>query len=331
MTVAAARGRRGWAGPILQLLGSLLVLYLLLREVEPDELRDAIAMVDLRWLAAVLPIKALGVTLHELRLYLALRPWAQPPLSRVLGIGYCSGLVNTLLPLRGGDLLAVALLRLECRVSTVAALTAVAATSVLEMMVFGFTLLALLLVQGPAWATGAASLNLEDAARDMSILTAGATMGVAGLVILLRKLYKRHDERAPPATSLRSRIADAGRGLGVTSVGINLILALAQVGLFLTALLTLFHALGMAPVPALLAACLVQAGNSMAAAALPQTFGAGQAASTVLVLAAFGIAPPQALAMAVLIWATHQLTVFSLGSLPLLRRIGHLAKLRRRG
>ncbi len=324
MTVAAARGRRGWAGPILQLLGSLLVLYLLLREVEPDELRDAIAMVDLRWLAAVLPIKALGVTLHELRLYLALRPWAQPPLSRVLGIGYCSGLVNTLLPLRGGDLLAVALLRLECRVSTVAALTAVAATSVLEMMVFGFTLLALLLVQGPAWATGAASLNLEDAARDMSILT-------AGLVILLRKLYKRHDERAPPATSLRSRIADAGRGLGVTSVGINLILALAQVGLFLTALLTLFHALGMAPVPALLAACLVQAGNSMAAAALPQTFGAGQAASTVLVLAAFGIAPPQALAMAVLIWATHQLTVFSLGSLPLLRRIGHLAKLRRRG
>ena len=133
--------RRTWLGPLLQLLGSGMVIGLLLWHVDLTELRDALALVDPVWLLLVLPVKALGVSLHELRLWLALRPWASPPLPRVMGIGYTSGLVNTVLPARGGDVLAVALLKIECRVSAAAAVTAVGVASGAELVIFGVMLL----------------------------------------------------------------------------------------------------------------------------------------------------------------------------------------------
>lgn len=330
MTEPTEGARRRWLRLTLQLLGSGLVLFLLLRHAELDALAEALALVDPRWLLAVLPVKALGLALHELRLYLALRPWTRPSLRGVLGIGFTSGLVNTLLPMRGGDVLAVALIKLECRVGTVAALTAVAATSIIEAVVFGVIFLLLLLTQGPAWAAGAADLVQGSAVRDMSLLTAAAAMGVVGLTVLLRRLHRR-DEGAEPRPGVLARLAEAGRGLGAASVVVNTAVALVQVGLLLATMLLLFRALGIAPVPALLAACLIQAGGSMAATALPQTFGAGQAASSVLVLATFGIPTHQALAMAALLWATHQVVVVMLGVVPFWRRLGRISALRRSG
>lgn len=320
-----------WRSLVLQLLGSALVIHLLLRHADIEQLRSALIMVHPGWLLLSLPIKALSVTIHELRLYLALSAWTKPQFLRVLGIGYTSGVVNTVVPLRSGDMLAVALLKLECRVSTTAAITAVGLASVLEAVVFGVVLLVLMALQGPGWAAGVAQLELGSAIRDMGLVTALATMGVVGLVIVLRRLHQRALlHQSAPGPGLLGRLADAGRGMGAISLIANAVLALVQVACVFGTLLVLFRALGLAPAPALLAAGLTQAGGSLAATVLPQTLGAGQAASAVLVLATFGIPTAPALALAALMWASHQTVTFVLGLLPLWRRLGRLAELRRR-
>jgi hypothetical protein len=323
--------RHRWGGLALRLLVSALVLFLLLRHADLRQLREALALVDPVWLLLVLPVKALGVAMHELRLYLALRPWGKPPLRTVLGIGFTSGLINTVVPLRGGDMLAVALLKLECRTTAAAAITAVGVASVLEAVVFGLALLGVMLVQGPGWAAGLSQLDLSSATRDLGLITAAVTMGAVGVVIVLRRLHHRANasQDGPPQPGLLARLADAGRGLGPGTLALNAALAAVQVALVFSVLLALFRALGIAPVPALLAAGLTQAGGSLAATVLPQTLGAGQAASAVLVLATFGVPTSQALALAALIWACHQIVTLMLGALPLWQRLGKLAELRR--
>jgi len=321
--------RRRWLGLLLQLLGSGLVIGLLLKHADPQRLRDALAMVDPFWLVLVIPIKALGVTLHELRLYLVLRAWGKPSLSRVLGIGYTAGLTNTVLPLRGGDVLAVALLRAECKVSTVAAVTAVGVASVLEVLVFGVVLLLLLLLQGATWASGVADLELSTLLRDVGLVTAVATMAVLAFVMVLRQIHRRATRGDGPDQGLLQRLADAGRGLGLRAMAINTLLAVVQVGFFLGSMLVMFRAMGLDVAPALLAACVLQAAGSLAATVLPQTMGAGQAASSVLVMATFGIGTAPALALAALMWASHQVVTLILGGVPLWRRLGKLAQLRR--
>jgi hypothetical protein len=321
--------QRRWVGLSLQLLGSALVLFLLLRHADLDQLREALAMVDPVWLLLVVPVKAISVTMHELRLYLALRPWGRPAFTRVLGIGFTSGLVNTIVPLRGGDMLAVGLLRLECRTSTAAAITAVGVASVVEAVVFGMALLGIMLIQGPGWAAELSQLDLAGSMRDLGLITASVTMLAVAVVIVLRRLYRRRAADGPQRPGFIGRLVDAGQGLDSGTLAINAALAVVQVAFVFGVLLVLFRALGLAPAPALLAAGLTQAGGSLAATVLPQTLGAGQAASAVLVLATFGVPTAQALALAALIWASHQVVTLLLGSLPLWRRLGRLAELRR--
>ncbi len=327
----SAASHRRWPSLLLQLLGSGLVILLLVRHAELDRLRDAMAMVDPVWLVLVLPVRAVAVALHELRLWLALRPWGTPPVGRVLGVGFTAGLANTLVPLRGGDVLAVALLRAECGVSTAAAVTAVGVASVLEALVFGVVLMLLLLIQGAAWAAGVAEIDLGTALRDLALITAAVTMGAAALVLALRQLHRRAAPKAeaPPA-GLLARLADAGRGLGLSTLAWNGALAFVQVVFFLASMLVLFRAMGLDVAPALLAAGMLQAAGSLAATVLPQTLGAGQAASTVLVLASFGVPTAPALATAAMLWATHQVVTLLLGGVPLWRRLGRLVELRRR-
>jgi hypothetical protein len=319
--------RRRWVQPLLQVLGSLVVIALLLRHVELRELRDALAMVDPIWLLVLLPVKALSVALHELRLYLALRPWGRPPFARVMGIGFTTGLINSIVPLRGGDLLAVALLRLELRVKTTAALTAVGLASVVEALVFGAVLLLVLITEGPALAQELSSWALDDFTRDLGALTAAATLaGVLG-VLALRALYRRR-QGGPAKPRLMDRLAEIGQGLDAASLAINTGLAVVQVAFVFGTLLVLFQALGLDPRPALLAAGLIQATVSVAATVLPHSFGASQAASAVFVLAGFGVPAAPALAVAALMWAAHLVVTLLLGAAPLWRRLGSLAQLR---
>lgn len=94
------------AGVLLaQGVGSALILALLVRDAQGERVWEALRGCELRWLGVAVGAKALALVLHELRLWVALLPWGGAPLRPVLAIGFVSGLVNTALPMRGGDLL----------------------------------------------------------------------------------------------------------------------------------------------------------------------------------------------------------------------------------
>ena len=103
---------RRWAITLL-VLASLLILGLLLAEADPRAVAQALARVSWGWLGLALVIKVAALTLHELRLWWLLRTSHPCPLPRVMGIGFLSGLINTVLPVRAGDLVAALLLRKE--------------------------------------------------------------------------------------------------------------------------------------------------------------------------------------------------------------------------
>ena len=70
--------------------------------------------------------------------------------------------------------------------------------------------------------------------------------------------------------------------------------------------------------------------GSVAAVALPPSLGAGPAATSVFVLAFFGIGEADALGFAALSWLANSLPPLVLGILPLWSRIGRLSDLTRR-
>jgi len=323
---------RRWGILAVQLLGSALILFLMLRGVELGEVAGALAEVQIGWLLLALLTRTLATSAHELRIYLALLPWPEARLTRVFGLGFTACLVNTVVPARGGDILAVALLRLECRVPTAASAVAVGLASGLEALAFGLTMLLVLLWQGPELAAHPMADTLQWLTSDLAWITAGIALIAVAAIIALRSLYRISREReAAPAGGRWRWMAEAGRGLGPGGLALNGLLAFAQAGLFLATWVLLFRSLGLQPVAAWLAAALLQAAGSVVSTALPHGLGAGQAATAVLVLAALGIPSAEALALATLAWALNLTIAGLLGGLPTWRRLGTLAGLASQG
>lgn len=96
MSPKPAAKRPWWQVP-LQLGASLVVLFLLLREADPAAVWEAIQGASIPFLILATVLKILGVSLHELRLWLALKPYKKVPLGPVFGIGYLAGLLLSLI------------------------------------------------------------------------------------------------------------------------------------------------------------------------------------------------------------------------------------------
>jgi uncharacterized membrane protein YbhN (UPF0104 family) len=307
-----------------QVLGSALVLALLVRDAEPAAVLAALERASLPWVLAAALIKALGVTLHELRIWVSLLPWKRAGLLRVLGVGYTAGLLNGVLPVRGGDLVAVGLLRAECRVSTTQALAAIAITGFGEALVFGVFVLGVMAAGAAQWEL---LLGPDGAARATSGLTVAVLASVFGsvAVALVGRRLGRGAPSAPrpgPAAWLRQAVVDAGSGLSAWGpLALNVGLAVVQVGLVVLSFWALLPALGLElPLP-LLATCGLIAVGSLAGVVLPPGLGASQAATSVFVLAFFGVDEPAALAYAALGWVTNTGPAVALGIVPFWRRV----------
>jgi len=328
----SGRVRRRYLAPAVQLAGSLLVLAALLRDAQVMRVWESLAGFSLPWLLGALALKALGVTARELRLWISLRPWKKLGLRPVLAIGYASGLVNNVLPARGGDLLGAALLRRECAVSGSAALAAVGVTSLLEALVFGLSLLGAMALVADRWGE---LLGASASLRAMGLLTVLTLVAVFGsvIVVALARRLRRDAASAPrPGAGawLRQLVVDAGTGLGALGPLLaNLALAAVQVACFTASLLMLFPALALQPSMPVLAAMVFMAGGAFAALLLPSSYGAGPAAAAVLVLALFGVDEAQALAFAALAWVSHLVPIVALGAWPLWVRLGQLPRLMR--
>ncbi len=329
----APRGRR-WA-IALQVLVSLAVLALLLREADPRAVAGALTRVSWAWLALAMVAKAAALTLHEFRLWWLLRAGHACSLRKVLGIGFLSGLVNVILPIRIGDVLAMVLLTRERKVPGPVAVSAVVLVAVLEAAALGLFLVVIFGTGLVFWEQSLGSRGVQNAFSTVALATLLGVCAVVGLGILGRLVDgRRSDAREEEGITDRLRRALAmvlehtGGNLGRAGALLsNGLLALADAGLFLASYAILVRALDL-PVPsAWTAAGVVMALSSVASLVLPPSLGAGTAASSVIALGLLGVDEPTALAYAALVWLAGNLPVVVLGLPPALARLGGLAEL----
>lgn len=328
--MSAARRDR-WV-PVAQVLGSVLVLVLLVRDADGERVLGALRGADLRWVGAAVAFKAGALLLHELRLWTALLPWTRAPLRPVLAIGFVSGLVNTALPLRGGDLVAMALLRAELGVPAGAAIAAVAITGFLEAALFGVFTLGVMLGGAAEWEALLGAALTRKATGTLTLAVLGAVLGATALVGVGRRLRVGGPPRPGPLALLRDSVVRTGEGLSAFGpVGVNLGLCAVQVLALVASFWALLPALGLDPPLAWLAASGVIAVGALTSVLLPPSLGAGPAAASVLVLGFFGVGEAEALGFAALSWLGNTLPPLVLGLGPLLGRLHHLGAILRGG
>ncbi len=316
-------------------MASLLVIVLLLREAHPHDVGGALAQVSLGWLCLALVVKVGALVLHEVRTWWLVSLAFPCSLGRVMGIGFLSGLLNFVLPVRAGDVAAMVLLTREEKVPGPVAVSAVFLVALLEAAALGVFLL-IVFGRGLLWWEQA--LGSGDAQTAVSVV-AIVTLAGAVLVIVLAALGRMFGRSAPPAdgeagawgrlrAALELGLEHAGSSLGrLRALAVNSGLAMVDVGLFLTTYYLLLRALHLDVADAWFAAAAVMALSAVASLVLPPSLGAGTAASAVAALGLFGIGDHEALAYAALVWLVGNLPTVALGLPPALRRLGSLGEL----
>ncbi len=319
--------RRWWVLPA-QLLASVLVIALLLRDAEWERVWEALTRSSLAWLAVATAVKMLGLTLHEVRLWTSLiAAGERHPALRVVTIGYVSGLLNTVLPVRGGDLVALGLMKRELGVPAPSGVAAIGLTGFLEAAVFGVFLLGVALVGASQWEELLGTAMTRQATGTLTLMTLAAVFGSVLVVLLARRLRKKPKQPVGigPIAFLRETLTRVGEGMAAAGpLALNLALAAVQVGMVVFSFWAILPALQLEVPFAVLAVCGVIGVGSFAAVVLPPSFGAGTAATSVFVLGFFGVSEPDALAYTALTWVSNTLPPLCCGLVPLLRRIGRL-------
>ncbi len=314
-----------------QVAASLAVLTLLVRDADTDRVVAALTGASLPWLLAAVVFKCLSLTIHELRLWIALLPWRRAPFWPVMAIGYTSGLVNAILPARGGDLVAVGLLKAELDIPTPQALAAVGITAFMEALAFFVFLLGVLALGATQWEVLLGAAKAATAMSWVTGVTVGAVFGATMLVLVGRRLRPKEEAepRGPgPIALIRQTIVDTGDGLSARGpLAAQVVTSAIQVGVLMSSFLAIFPALGLDPPLPVLAASGVIVFASLAAIVLPPSMGAGQAATAVFVLGAFGIDEADAIAFAALSWVANSSPPALLGFVPLWRRLGRLPEI----
>jgi uncharacterized membrane protein YbhN (UPF0104 family) len=323
--VAGKRRVKPWVFP-LQILVSLTVIALLIRQADLTRVKQELAGASLGWLVLATFIKSASLTLHEVRLWVSLMPDHKRPAWPIISIGYTSGLANSILPARGGDLVAIALLKKEQSVPVPAAVAAVGVTALLEALVFALFLVAVMFVGATQWEQ---LIGPEKAQQVLMVLLACCVfaIGFAVVAIVLAKKRRKVQQGAPLGglkALVRKTLEESGATLGAGRfVALNLGLAAIQVGLVVGCFLALLPTVGinLAPHMPVLAVSGVIAFGALSAIVLPPSLGAGPAASAVFVYGFFGVSQDQALAFAAMSWIANTAPVLILGGVPLLRRI----------
>ena len=249
----------------------------------------------------------------------------------MIAIGYTSGLANAVLPARGGDIVAAALLKKEVDVPVPAALAAVGVTALLEALVFALFLLGVMIIGATQWE----QLIGPEKAHQAKLLLIGCcifALVVAGVSIAMAR-RKRNDTK--PRKGLRALITGimeaTGSSLGAGRyVVLNLILAAVQVVLVVGCFAALLPTVGLQLEPdmPLMAVSGVIAFGALSAIVLPPSLGAGPAVAAVFVFGMFGVSENQALAFAAMSWIANTAPVVLLGFVPLWKRLKHFGSLK---
>jgi len=293
----------------IQVAASLAVLWALARDLDGATVEEALRHASLGWLIAAMAVKGLGLAIHELRLWLCL-PAPRPPAGKVFALGFLAGMMNLVLPARGGDLLAIALLNRDCGVRPTAATAAVGLVAFLEAAVFGVFLAVVLALGASQWIA-----VIGAAAQSKALWMVGGITGAGILGVWVLGRLGRGEKRLPGPLALVRQTAADGRAVmnSPQAVLLHVGLAVLRVAFTLGGFTLALPAAGLSvPVP-WLAASGVLALSSVAAVALPPTFAAGPAATSVAVLAVFGVDRAGALAYAGAYWLVAHVPAVVLG------------------
>lgn len=304
-------GRRWWrALPALQAGASALAIGALLRSGPAIDLA-AISALRVDLLAIALLIKVLSLTVHELRLTLALPP-PRPPAGLVFAAGFTAGMLNLALPARAGDAALVGLLAKLPGQRWEGGLAAVARVGAVEVVAFALACLAAL---GTAVVKGLPWLRLADpraAAGSLGLGLIGAAVGVG----LLLRLGSRAAEGERSGGGLRARI---GRAVGAAATPGGLALDLGLATIEITTMIAAFAlglgAAGVAVEAPLATATAVLALSATASLVLPPGYGAGPTAAAAAVLGAAGVGTEGTLRYALCWWLISQVPAVLAGSL----------------
>lgn len=310
----------------------MVVIVLLVRDAQWERVRDAMLGASLGWVALGILVKTISLTLHEVRLWTSLKAAGEtPPVGPVIAIGYVSGLLNTVLPVRGGDLLAIGLLKRELKVPVPAAVAGIGLTGFLEAALFGVFLLGVVVAGASRWEELLGTAMTRQATGTLTLMTLGAVFGSVVLVLIARRLRAEPQPDRPGVVALmKETIARTGEGLSAWGLlAVNLALAALQVAVVVLAFWSVLPALHLEVPFSLLAVCGVIGVGSFASVVLPPSFGAGAAATSVFVLGFFGVTEPDALAFTAIAWVVNTVPPLLCGLVPLIQRIPMLGQLLR--
>lgn len=311
MTEAARRRIR----LALQVAASVAVLYVLARDLDQGRLSEVLARASWGWLGVALVVKGAALMIHELRLWVAL-PAPRPPVMQVVGIGLVAGMLNLVLPARGGDVAAIALMHRECKVPASTATAAVGIVTFLEAAIFGLFLLGALALGATRWREMIGAEALAQAQGALGLITLGGVAVAVGLVVVGRLLKRRAPSGKgwTPLDLVRDTASDTSAAFGTPGrAAMHLGLGALQVATTLGGFTAGLPAVGLDVEAPWLAASGVLAFSSVAAVVLPLSLGAGPAAASTLVLGAFGVDGASALAFAGAWWLVAHVPAVALG------------------
>jgi hypothetical protein len=272
-----------------QVLASVIILGLLFRDLDPNEIVGFLDRGSWALLGLALATKAAGLLLHETRLWLAL-PDPRPALRHVISMGLAAGVLNLVLPARAGDIAVIAFLKREADVPPAIGTMAVGITSVLEAVLFGGYLL-LAIFMGAHQMTG---LLGDDVTGWLSLFLLTMAAGGVGVILLGRRIDITVARPGFLGFVIRT-LAETAHVLSSGSfMGKQALTAALQVVLVVVAFTLAMPAAGIHIAHPELAASLILGASSLLAIFLPPVFAAGPAAAAALVLPVFGVPADQA-------------------------------------
>ena len=296
---------------LVQLTVSALILWVLFRDSDLGAVWATIKGGSLWMLVGALLVKAIGLLVHETRLWLAL-PSPRPPLPRVISLGLVAGVLNLALPARAGDVAAIAMLDRECKVPVPVGTAAVGVTSFLEAALFAFFLMAVVGMGAAQWADIVGEGQNPALWIGLALLCGClvlATMGILGRLLRDKPSPKSRVLALAQQTLIEtSQMVGSGRYLLIQSAA-----AAVQVVVVVVAFSLAMMASGANVVDPITAASMVLAVSSLASFVLPPTMAAGPAAASSLVLPHFGADPTGALAYATVYWVVAHLPAVCMG------------------
>lgn len=305
---------------VFQALFSLGLIIFLVKQAKTEAVCSALEETSLFWLSMALLVNFAALTLHEIRVWFAIKP-QKASLKGVMGIGFMSGILNFILPIRLGDIAAIALISKEEKVPAPISISAVGLVAFLEAGFFGVVLVGLMVLRGSEWAQ---LVGQDVLSKTFNMVTGLTFVGfmILGVISVLSRDRKVQEDSVGIKGLITYALNHTGGRLRHLPLFLNMGMALVQVLLIVLMFYLLLPAVGVGSEAPWLTSSLVFFSTALASIVLPPGMGAGNAAASVFVFSFFGLSEASALAYAALVWFTTNIPTVILGFFPLWKRLG---------